>query len=101
MTDMSARINIDLVRYAVGRAITCPRCHQVLDTGSAMLVERGDKVTVICKPCWGAIRHGLQATVTTTCGRTGTESEWTGASTAEPIKSEANIEGEQLPLLEE
>jgi hypothetical protein len=91
------RINIDLVRFAVSRAITC-QCGSVLDTGRAVLVSRGDNVSVVCRPCWDKVKQGINVTVEVIDGRTGSETEWTGASKAEPVKSEADISGEQVEL---
>jgi len=96
--DMEARINIDLVRYAVSRAITCG-CGSILDTGRAVLVSRGEKVSVICLPCWDQVKAGIPVTVEVIDGRTGSETKWTGASNAEPVKSEASITGTQLELV--
>lgn len=98
--DMQARINIDLVAYAVGRAITCKGCGNVLDTPNAVLVEpiNTEGVTILCKPCWLKVQPQLKVTVTTTSGRTGWVSEFTPVSQAKPEQSEARIDGEQGEL---
>jgi len=98
--DMQARINIDLVAYAVGRAITCKGCGNILDTPTAVLVEpvNHEGVTILCKPCWLKVQPRLNVTVTTTSGRTGWVSEFTPVSQAEPVKSEAHITGTQEEL---
>lgn len=100
MNDMKARINIDLVAYAVGRAITCKGCDGVLDTPNAVLVEpiNTSGVTILCKPCWVKVQPQLNVTVQTTSGRTGLVAEFAPISQAEPEKSEARIDGEQQEL---
>jgi hypothetical protein len=90
-------VNIETVRYAVSRAITC-ECGQVLDTGRAVLVSRGENVAVICKPCWNRVKAGVQAAVEVIDGRTGSEYAWKGASKRKPHRSKASIEGQQLDL---
>ena len=100
MIDMQARINIDLVAYAVGRAIFCKGCGRVLDTPTSVLVEpvNHEGVTILCKPCWVKVQPKLGVTVTTTSGRTGWVSEYAPVSQAEPEKSEARIDGTQEEL---
>jgi len=98
--DMEARINIDLVRFAVGRAIDCPTCTKILDVDSAVLLSKGDKVSVICRSCWQDLRAGISTEIEVIYGRTGTATTWTGASAVEPVPSKARIDGDQGDLFD-
>lgn len=98
--DMQARINIDLVAFAVGRAITCKGCGNVLDVSTSILVEpvKHEGLTILCKPCWVMVRPELGITVQTTSGRDGSQSIHEPVSQAKPEQSEARIDGEQEEL---
>jgi hypothetical protein len=100
MHDMKARINQDLVGHAVGRAIFCPNCRQVLDVETSKLIERrkSGKLAVICSLCWDKIKASIPVEVEVTDGRTGSVTTWIGAPLSEPTVSEADISGEQEEL---
>ena len=50
---MRETVNRNLLRHAVGRAITCPRCDDILDATRAVLVTGPRAAWVGCAPCWG------------------------------------------------
>ena len=52
--DMQTIVNQNLLRYAVGRAITCPRCNQVLDVARAVNVGHATGSKTTCATCFDA-----------------------------------------------
>lgn len=98
--DMEARINIDLVAFAVGRAITCSGCRKVLDVETAVLVQptKHAGTTVCCSKCWSKARPLIGVEVEVTDGRTGSVTIHQPVSQVEPEQSEARIDGEQGEL---
>lgn len=58
-------VNRNLLRYAVQRAIFCPRCQRILDMRRAVLLifwkESEAKELCVCRPCYGQGRERLKA----------------------------------------
>ena len=57
MTTMEKMVNRQLVKYAAGRCVWCPRCHGVMDQKRTVVatVHDGDEVLVsytLCGNCW-------------------------------------------------
>ena len=56
---MVGELNRQLLRYAVGRAISCPGCKTILDERSAVLVTVGKTSVVQCGDCHDETVHKL------------------------------------------
>lgn len=51
---MKTEARRSILRYAVGRAMFCAGCRNVLDVSSAVYAEdEGRVITVLCCGCWG------------------------------------------------
>ena len=57
---MVGELNRQLLRYAVGRAISCPGCKAILDERSAVLVTVGKTSVVQCGECHDKTVHKLE-----------------------------------------
>lgn len=60
---LEEKLNRELLRYAVGRAIFCPSCEKVLDIGDAVLMMRrdGGATAVLCGTDYDRMRDRLSA----------------------------------------
>ena len=56
---MVGELNRQLLRYAVGRAISCPGCKTILDERSTVLVTVGKTSVVQCGECHDETVHKL------------------------------------------
>jgi hypothetical protein len=126
---LEATMRKQLVLYAVQREMFCQHCHGILDVDKAVLLDlqaregrKTIRMSIICEPCWGKAKDRLtpvtvQAAGAHVCevifGRNGSMIKVEGDSaavrhyehhnqwkTATPYRSAANIEGEQLCLLD-
>ncbi len=53
---LRAHLEGEILRHAVGRAILCPVCGDVLDCRGAVLVETDQDIAVVCCRCWDRTR---------------------------------------------
>jgi hypothetical protein len=60
---LEEKMNRELVRYAVGRAIFCPSCDRVLDIADAVLMttKNDGPCAVTCGACHDELRARLTA----------------------------------------
>jgi hypothetical protein len=68
---MEEHLAKQLVRYAVGEAIFCPRCNASLDAPEAVIVTDDQHNTqILCAACWGKpVGHIKAGSVTVYDGR--------------------------------
>ena len=60
MDGMAGMLNRQLLRYAIGRALTCPVCDIILDHRDAVLVTLDDQTPQIqCGACFDNCVHEL------------------------------------------
>jgi len=53
----------NLLKYAAGTAITCPKCGDILDCKRTVLIDiTGDRprTQVMCTTCWGMAPHVMR-----------------------------------------
>ena len=55
MADLAGTLSRQAVRYAVQRAIFCPDCRSILDTGKAILFTDTDTASVVCETCFRSL----------------------------------------------
>lgn len=64
---MITQITRNLLRHAVGQAIWCPRCREILDVRRAVLVEIGKngrcEIAIQCADCWDEMAERVRAIV--------------------------------------
>ena len=61
---LRAQLEGELLRWAVGRAITCPYCGAILDCRRAVLADSPSQgSTVACVACWDKAKDHVLATI--------------------------------------
>lgn len=59
MTDFERKVNRDVLRYAVQRAITCPTCGCILDVKKAVATFSNKRAGVTCVTCFEEVLADL------------------------------------------
>ncbi len=63
MNALESHLNLELLRYAAGRAIFCPSCDHILDARRSVLMCANDNgpTAILCGDCYDEMRERLSA----------------------------------------
>ena len=66
LSPLTRTLHRNLLRWAAGNTLQCPKCRQVLDCRRTVIVTlkqgKVEKERVICSACWDSARTGFTST---------------------------------------
>lgn len=52
-SEMTRTVGRNLLKYAAGRQMFCPKCSKVLDAKTTVLITYREQERILCAQCWG------------------------------------------------